>query len=56
MEKEHDGIELRSEKVRHIVGARPSWIIRNGTVIVTVVIVVIVLFVYVIYSNMRLFE
>ena len=33
-----DRIELRSEKVRHIIGEIPSGIVRHGIMVITVVI------------------
>ena len=33
-----DKIELRSEKVRHIIGEIPSKIVRYGIMVITVVI------------------
>lgn len=35
----HDRIELRSDKVRHIIGTRPPAAVRYGTLIVIVVAV-----------------
>ena len=32
-----DKIELRSEKVRRIIDERPSWIVRYGITVITVV-------------------
>ena len=34
-----DNIELRSEKVRHIIGKVPPALVRTGTVIITIVVV-----------------
>ncbi|MBP1615269.1 MAG: hypothetical protein H6Q13_2717 [Bacteroidetes bacterium] len=40
MEKKNKSTELRSEKVRNIIGQVPSVLIRNGTLIICVVLVV----------------
>ncbi len=37
-EKESDDIELRSEKVRHIIGEVPPLLVRLGTVIITIIV------------------
>lgn len=51
-ERELDDIELRSEKVRHIIGEVPPLIIRVGTVIITIAVVVLaVVFVGIISIN-----
>ena len=31
-------LELRSEKVRNIMGSEPSWIVRYGTVLIAVLL------------------
>ncbi|MFC2758677.1 hypothetical protein [Hallella multisaccharivorax] len=36
---ETDNIELRSEKVRHIIGKVPPLLVRTGTVVVTLVVI-----------------
>lgn len=44
--KETDNIELRSEKVRNIIGQVPPALVRIGTVIVTLVIIVLAIAFY----------
>ena len=39
-------IELRSEKVRHIIGEIPSGIVRYGITIITIVILVLLVGAY----------
>ena len=34
-----DNIELRSEKVRHIIGKVPPFLVRTGTVVVTLIVI-----------------
>lgn len=34
----YDKIELRSEKVRTIIGEIPSWVVRYGIIVITIVI------------------
>lgn len=34
-----DNIELRSEKVRHIIGKVPPVLVRTGTIIITLVVI-----------------
>ena len=41
-----DKIELRSEKVRHIIGEIPSGIVRYGITIITIVILVLLVGAY----------
>lgn len=36
---EVDNIELRSEKVRHIIGKVPPRLVRTGTVIITLIVI-----------------
>ena len=36
---ESENIELRSEKVRHIIGQVPPTLVRTGTVVVTLVVI-----------------
>ena len=40
-EKESDNIELRSEKVRRVIGEVPPLIVRMGTVIITIIVIVL---------------
>ena len=37
-ERESDNIELRSEKVRHIIGDVPPKLVRLGTVVITIIV------------------
>ena len=39
----HDRIELRSDKVRHIIGTRPPAAVRYGTLIVVAVMTLIII-------------
>ena len=38
-ERESDNIELRSEKVRRVIGEVPPLIVRMGTVIITIIVI-----------------
>lgn len=48
-EKEFDNIELRSEKVRHIIGIVPPRLVRMGTVVITLVVVFLAVAAYTIH-------
>ncbi len=51
-ERESDNIELRSEKVRRVIGEVPPLIVRMGTVIITIIAIVLaVVFVGIISIN-----
>ncbi|WP_421920336.1 HlyD family efflux transporter periplasmic adaptor subunit [Marinifilum sp.] len=39
MSEKKENIELRSEKVRNIIGQIPSWIIRSGITVIFVVVI-----------------
>lgn len=39
MEKDLDNIELRSDKVRTIIGQIPPWIIRSGIMVILIVVI-----------------
>ena len=41
-----DNIELRSEKVRHIIGQVPPALVRTGTMVITLVIIVLAIAFY----------
>jgi len=41
MENKNDNIELRSDKVRSIIGQIPPWIIRSGISVIFLVIVIL---------------
>ncbi len=40
---ETDNIELRSEKVRHIIGQVPPALVRTGTMVITLVVIALVI-------------
>lgn len=51
-ERESENIELRSEKVRRVIGEVPPLIVRMGTVIITIIVIVLaVVFVGIISIN-----
>lgn len=51
-ERESDNIELRSKKVRRVIGEVPPLIVRMGTVIITIIVIVLaVVFVGIISIN-----
>ena len=51
-EKESDNIELRSEKVRRVIGEVPPLIVRMGTVIITIIVIALaIVFVGIISIN-----
>lgn len=39
---EKDNVELRSEKMRNIIGEIPPWLVRVGSAVIVAVITVIV--------------
>jgi hypothetical protein len=41
--KQHDRIELRSEKVRTIIGAKPHWLARYGNTLLVILFIIIAL-------------
>jgi hypothetical protein len=47
-ERESDNIELRSEKVRRIIGEVPPLIVRVGTVVITISIITLAVVFYII--------
>lgn len=47
--KNFDNIELRSEKVRHIIGIVPPRLVRTGTVVITFVVVALAIAFYTIH-------
>ena len=56
-ESESDNIELRSEKVRRVIGEVPPLIVRMGTVIITIIVIVLaVVFVGIISINKTQWE
>ena len=46
--KDIDNIELRSEKVRHIIGQVPPALVRTGTMVITLVVIALVVAFYII--------
>ena len=44
--KDIDNIELRSEKVRHIIGQVPPALVRTGTMVITLVVIALALAFY----------
>ncbi len=50
-ERESDNIELRSEKVRRIIGEVPPLIVRIGTVVITIAIIVLAVVFYMIVNS-----
>ena len=56
-EKETDNIELRSEKVRNVIGKVPPCLVCWGTVIITIILLAFaVVFVRIIVSNKTLWQ
>ena len=56
-EKESDNIELRSEKVRNVIGKVPPRLVCWGTVIITIILLAFaVVFVRIIVSNKTLWQ
>ena len=45
---ETDNIELRSEKVRHIIGQVPPTLMRTGTMVITLVVIALAVAFYII--------
>ena len=45
---ETDNIELRSEKVRHIIGQVPPALVRTGTMVITLVVIALAVAFYII--------
>ena len=45
---ETDNIELRSEKVRHIIGQVPPTLVRTGTMVITLVVIALAVAFYII--------
>ena len=46
---EKDRIELRSEKVRNMIGEMPSFLIRWGNTILVIIFVLLVLIAWLVY-------
>lgn len=53
--EEQEKIELRSEKVRNLIGQMPPFLIRWGTVILVIIVLLLMLIFYTMYlKNFRL--
>lgn len=48
-ESDQDRIELRSEKVRNIIGEMPSFLIRWGNTILVIIFVLLALIAWLVY-------
>ena len=46
---EKDRIELRSEKVRNMIGEMPSFLIRGGNTILVIIFVLLALIAWLVY-------
>ena len=56
-ERESDNIELRSEKVRNVIGKVPPRLVCWGTVVITIILLALaVVFVRIIVSNKTLWQ
>ena len=56
-EKESDNIELRSEKVRNVIGKVPPRLVSMGTVVITIIILALALvFIGIISHNKTLWQ
>ncbi len=53
-EREADNIELRSEKVRNVIGEVPPRLVRVGTVVITIVVLVLAVVFYMILYRQKL--
>ena len=51
MEKKHEKIQLRSEKVRHIIGNELPFWVRHGITIVTVILIGVVVVAWVVWNE-----
>lgn len=50
-ESEQDRIELRSEKVRNMIGEMPSFLIRWGNTILVIIFVLLALIAWLVFFN-----
>ena len=48
-ESDQDRIELRSEKVRNMIGEMPSFLIRWGNTILVIILVLLALIAWLVY-------
>lgn len=46
MAKDLENIEIRSDKVRNIMGEEPPLVIRCGTIIISLILLISVVFTY----------
>lgn len=54
MENNRSKIELRSKKIRSIIGLEPSWMVQWGITIIAVIVAIILLAGYYVFSSMDL--
>lgn len=54
MKNNRSKIELRSKKIRSIIGLEPSWLVQWGITIIAVIVAIILLAGYYVFSNMDL--
>jgi len=43
MDNDLEKIEIRSEKVRNIIGEEPHWFIRYGTIVIAFLLVLLII-------------
>ena len=43
MDNDLEKIEIRSEKVRNIIGEKPHWFIRYGTIVIAFLLVLLII-------------
>ena len=56
-EKEIDNIELRSEKVRNVIGKVPPRLVSLGTVIITIIVIALaIVFIGILSHNKALWQ
>lgn len=54
MENNRSKIELRSKKIRSIIGLEPSWMVQWGITIIAVIVAIILLAGYYVFSSIDL--
>lgn len=54
MKNNRSKIELRSKKIRSIIGLEPSWMVQWGITIIAVIVAIILLAGYYVFSSMDL--
>lgn len=52
MEKKHEKIQLRSEKVRHIIGNELPFWVRHGITIVTIILVFVAIGIGILWNEL----